>query len=175
MSLLARLFSFNQSGGQEVNATRNKTLTERLIDGEVSISVASGNVTISTTPYDTAQVNYGIIRLTGAPGASRVVTMPDGATGVRTFINATTGGYTITVKTAAGGSVGVALPAGRAVKVYSDGTDCMFVGVVPSRQSYTTSNVSADRTYDANSTTLDEVADLDDTDRGSGGFGSTGR
>jgi hypothetical protein len=134
MSLLGRLFSFNQSGGQEVNATRNKAITENLIDGEVSVSLASGDVTISTTPYDTSQVNYGILRLTGALTASRSVLFPDGATGRRLIINATTGNYAATVKTVSG--AGVIIPRTGAVWVYFDGTDAC--SVVPYRRSVQT-------------------------------------
>lgn len=102
-----------------------------------------------------------LLKLTGALTAGRNLTVRTTAGGGFWFVwNATTGGFAVTVKTAAGG--GVAIPAGYRAVLGCDGTDVILLApLLPvSPAAYTPTNVTTDRAYDANATTLDEVADV---------------
>ena len=61
--------------------------------GAFDVSVAAGNVTLTE-----AESHYGVIRLTGAPGAARVVTVDADISRGILFVNATTGGQVIEVE-----------------------------------------------------------------------------
>ena len=80
--------------------------------GSIDVSVAAGNVTLTE-----AQSLSGVIRLTGAPGASRVVTVDADISRAILFVNATTGGFTIEVEQSGGTNFPV--PAGSAVLLLS--------------------------------------------------------
>lgn len=104
---------------QIAEAQRDKEITANAIlealakgTGALDVSVASGNVTLTET-----QSHYGVIRLTGAPGASRVVTVDADISRAILFINATTGGQVIEVEQTSGTNFPV--PAGGAVLLLS--------------------------------------------------------
>jgi hypothetical protein len=97
--------------GKEITAN---AILEALAKGTgiTSVSVASGNVTLTET-----QSHYGVILLTGAPGAARVVTVDSDISRWILFRNDTTGGQTIEVKQAGGTNFPV--PAGHMVLLLS--------------------------------------------------------
>src|SRR4029077_10916389 len=51
-------------------------LVDEALDGITSVAV-TGNVTLSTQNYVTDQARKRILRLTGTPGATRIITIPN--------------------------------------------------------------------------------------------------
>lgn len=137
----------------EVNAHANNM--EWIAAGFVSKSVAgSSNVTLTEAEYETRY-----IILTGVLTGNINVIFPTHAGREWTVLNNTSGAFTVTVKTAAG--AGIAVPQGSVFPLACDGTDIKMggAGVANSRPTYAITNVTTDRTLDANATTLDELAD----------------
>lgn len=100
--------------------------------------------------------------------ASRTVTLPTcvGWAGIDITVGHWAGANTCTIdpvgaETINGASTYV-VPANAAVTIVSNGTEWKItaVGLPGALQTYSASNVVTDRTYDANATTLDEVADV---------------
>ena len=103
---------------------------------------------------------HPILKLTGALTALRTLTLRTTAGGGYWWVwNATTGGFGITVKTA--GGTGPTVPAGYRALLACDGTDLILFALFPAAPTaYTATNVTTDRAFDANATTLDELADV---------------
>lgn len=123
--------------------------------GYVAVAMADANQSIA----DAADKNP-LVKLTGALTAARTLTLRTTAGGGTWWIwNATTGGFGVTVKTA--GGTGPTVPAGYRALVACDGTDViLFALLAVAPTAYTVTNGTTDRTYDANATTLDELADI---------------
>lgn len=125
----------------------------KAIAGFVEVDCAgSVAVTLSQTQYDNPR-----LKLTGVLGANINLILP---VSTREWViwNATTGGsFTVTAKTAAG--AGIVVPRGYRSRVMGDGTDILSALPVLAN-AYTVTNGTTDRTFDADSTTLGEVADV---------------
>ena len=93
-------------------------LIDEAVGGYSSISVASGNVTLTANNGATDQSRCAVIKLTGSPGTTRTVTAPDVK---KTYwvINAV--GDSSSVTFTAGAGTTVSIPAGCTAKIYTDG------------------------------------------------------
>lgn len=92
-------------------------MIDEAVGGQVSVSVTSGDVTLSTANGSTDQSRPAILILTGTPGTTRNVTFPD-VKNIRTVIN--NSDSTCTLKAGAGTTL--SLLAGETVTVYTDGS-----------------------------------------------------
>lgn len=119
-----------------------------------------------TTDY-TARYIDSVVRV-GTTGGARTVTLPTavGWSGIDITVHHFAGSNSLTIdppgaQTIDGSSTYV-VPLGVAVRCVSDGTNWVIMGIgLPGQtQTYAASNVVTDRTYDANATTLDELADV---------------
>jgi microcystin-dependent protein len=93
------------------------SLVDEAMDGITSIAV-SGNVTLTSTNYVSDQARRRVLKLTGSPGATFIVTIPS----VEKFyvvINSTNAPQTVKA-----GGLGVTIPAAVMTTVVCDGTDC---------------------------------------------------
>jgi len=93
-------------------------MLDEAIAGQVSVSVTVGDLTLSTANNATDQSRPALLILTGTPGATRNVTMPD-VKKLSWVYNNCSDGSSITVKSGAGTNVSVS--AGCKALVYSDG------------------------------------------------------
>jgi len=92
-------------------------MVDEALDGLSSVAI-TGNVTLSSVNYTTDQSRKRILKLTGTPSASYIITIPS----VEKFYlvhNATNAAQTIKA-----GGTGVSIPVASLVPVYCDGTDC---------------------------------------------------
>jgi hypothetical protein len=99
-------------------------LLEDAIAGYEAISVAAGNVTLSSNNGSADQARKAFLKFTGAPGAARTVTAP-AVSKLYLVWNASD-----SVVTVAAGGVGVAIPSGARKWIVCDGTD--FYEAAPS-------------------------------------------
>lgn len=93
-------------------------MLDEAIGGYVSISVAGGNVTLSTANGTTDQARCAIIKFTGSPGANRTITAPDVE---KTYWLVNGVGDTSSILFKATGGSTVTIPWGCTAKVYTDG------------------------------------------------------
>ena len=93
-------------------------MIDEAVGGSASISVASGNVTLSANNGATDQARCAVIKLTGSPGTTRTVTAPDVK---KTYWVVNAVGDTSSVTFAAGAGTAVSIPAGCTAKIYTDG------------------------------------------------------
>ena len=106
--------------------------------------------------------------LVSSAGGSRTITLPTALAwrGQTYTIGHTAGANTCTVDCTGSetinGAASVTVPAGSFLTVVSDNTNYkILAGFYPTAtQTYAATNVSTDRAYDANATTIDEVADV---------------
>lgn len=96
--------------------TNNFDMIDEAVGGQVSVSVTSADVTLTTNNGTTDQSRPAVLILTGSPGTTRTVTFPD-VKQVRTVIN--NSDSTCTLKSGAGTTF--SLPAGETVEIYTDG------------------------------------------------------
>jgi hypothetical protein len=119
-------------------------LIEEAVSGTTTISLASGDVTLTTTDYASNQARPSHLLLTGALGASQSVIVP-AKSKLYCVTNSTTQTtdytYTATVKTSAGTGVTVAA-GGRPVWIRCDGTNVVEVSGLPSAHTATSTDVS---------------------------------
>lgn len=101
--------------GDELNASTIDMFDEA-IAGVVSVSVASGNVTLSTNNGTSDEARNPVIILTGSPGTTRTVTFPD-VEGKHWIINSSDSTCTMT----AGVGTTVSVLSGETVAIYTDG------------------------------------------------------
>lgn len=94
------------------------------ISGLVSISVASGDVTLTTNDGTTDQSRPMFIKATGSPGTARVLTAP-AVSKLYAIWNASDS--VVTIKTSGGTAAKVA--AGQMAAVFCDGTDFYRLGI----------------------------------------------
>src|SRR5215472_5871445 len=90
-------------------------MLDEAIAGQVSVSVTASDVTLTTANNATDQSRPALLILTGAPGVTRNVTMPDVKKLTHVFNN-TSDGSAVVVKAGAGTSVTV--QSGEKVTVY---------------------------------------------------------
>jgi len=119
-------------------------LLEDAIAGLTSVSVTSGDATLSALNGTADQSRRAIIEVTGNPGVARNVNVP-ALTKCYVVNNRTTGGQNVTIKTAAG--TGVLLPANVPYIVYCDGSNVYGVGAAVA--TLATSATSADTATNA--------------------------
>ncbi len=93
-------------------------MIDEAVGGYIAISVASGNVTLSTNNGTADQARNAVIKFTGSPGTDRTVTAPD-VEKTYWLVNGVGDSSNILFK-ASGGST-VTIPAGSSAKVYTDG------------------------------------------------------
>jgi hypothetical protein len=118
----------------------------------ISTSVAgTGDITFSVAQYDATS-----LEATGILTGNRNLILPLTAGRFWWVKNSTTGAFTLTVKGASG--TGVVVPAGAAMLLLCDGTNFTSPGV--SAAVYTVTNLTTDRTYDANTVVVAELADI---------------
>lgn len=100
---------------------------DEAIAGVVSVSIASGNVTLSTNNGTADEARNPVIILTGSPGTTRTVTFPD-VEGVHWVRNNSDSTATLT----AGAGTTVSLPTLHSAKMYTDGaTNAAAILIVP--------------------------------------------
>jgi hypothetical protein len=93
-------------------------MLDEAIAGQVSVSVTAGDVTLTANNNATDQSRPALLILTGTPGATRNVTMPD-VKKLTWVVNSTTDGSSVVVKSGAGTNVMIA--SGASAQVLSDG------------------------------------------------------
>jgi hypothetical protein len=114
----------NQNTWGDVLRDNTVQMLEEAITSLQSISVAAGNVTLSTNNGLTDQSRAMGLKLTGSPGTTRTITAP-----------AVTKHYIVwnasdsTVEIEVSGGTAASIPSGERVWVFSDGTDFYRVGV----------------------------------------------
>jgi hypothetical protein len=123
-------------------------LIEEAVAGSVTISLASGSVTLTTTDYASNQSRPSHLLLSGAIPANRTVTVPakskifcvtNSCTQTTDYL------YSVTVKTS--GGTGVVIPiGGRPIWVRCDGTNVVAVNGLPFAAVGTTADVSMSST-----------------------------
>lgn len=91
-------------------------MIEEAIAGQVSVSVTAGNVVLTTANNATDQSRPALLILTGTPGVTRTVTMPDVKKLTWVFNNSNA-----SVILTSGAGTTVTLLAGEKQEVYSDG------------------------------------------------------
>jgi hypothetical protein len=102
-------------------------MLDEAIAGQVSVSVTAGDVTLTTANNATDQSRPALLILTGTPGVTRNVTMPD-VKKLTWVYNNCSDGSSVTVKSGVGTNVSV--PAGGKQLLYSDGATNV-VGLSP--------------------------------------------
>lgn len=127
---------------------------------ENSLSVAGG---AGDTTLTAAQAAKHIQKLTGALTGNRNAVVPVEflAAGYTWLVkNETTGAFTLTFKSTSG--TGVAVPQGYTARVRSDGTNIVAVGPMfpATPPTYTPTNVTPDRAFDADTVAVAELADI---------------
>ena len=109
----------------------NLQMLEQAASGYLSLDVASSDVALALTSFQTSNGKNLYYKLTGTLAANRTVTMPASAERVFIIEDATTRSashYTLNVKVV-GESTGVIVPVGAKMVLYSDGTN-MFSGLI---------------------------------------------
>ena len=123
-------------------------LIEEAIAASVTVSLAAGNVTLTTTDYASNQARPSHILLNGAITANRTVTVP-AKSKFYCVTNSTTQttDYTYTSEIKTSGGTGVKIAAGsHPVWVRCDGTNVVEVTGLPSAHTATSTNVSVSTT-----------------------------
>jgi len=140
-------------------------LIEEAVAGTVTISLASGDVTLTTTNYASNQSRPSHLLLNGAIPANRTVTVPANSKlfcVTNSCTQTTDYLYSVTVKTS--GGTGVTIPSsGRPVWVRCDGTNVVAVNGLPFCSVGTVTHVSLAATSDAAALTwaaADQTSDL---------------
>lgn len=153
--------------GAGVHATA-PTLTDAVMDG--SLNLASGSVTIATGAIAAAKPFHSV-DTEAAAASDDLDSITGGVAGDFLVLRAANAARTVVVRHIGGGTGNIRL-AGAAnfslqdvedtLVLIFDGTNWLEVSrqsLVPSA-AYSPSNVTTDRTYDANATTIDEIADV---------------
>lgn len=102
--------------------TGTVALMIKAMHGRVEVTIAGGDVTLSTNNGAEDQARYAFLDLIGAPGAARNVIIPAKS---HIYVVRNSTGQTITIKTSSG--VGAAIVDGAISQVVCDGTDCEIV------------------------------------------------
>ena len=113
-----------KSGTWGTITNTNLQILEQAASGYLSLDVASSDVALALTSFQTSNGKNLYYKLTGTLNANRTVTMPDSSERVFIVEDATarsSSNYTLTVKTVSG--TGLALPIGSTTILYSDGTN----------------------------------------------------
>jgi hypothetical protein len=123
-------------------------LIEEAVAGTVTISLAAGDVTLTTTDYAANQSRPSHLLLNGAIVANRTVTVP-AASKMWCVTNSTTQttDYTYTTEVKTSGGTGVKIAASsNPVWVRCDGTNVVEVTGLPSAHTATSTDVSVSTT-----------------------------
>jgi hypothetical protein len=116
-----RIIQETIGGNENLWGTLNNAalaMLDEAIAGQVSVSVTAGDVTLTTANNATDQARPAFLILTGSPGTTRNVTMPD-VKKLSWVYNNTSDLSAVTIKSGAGTTVSV--PSGCKALVYSDG------------------------------------------------------
>lgn len=100
-------------------------MLEEAIAGSTSVSVAAGNVTLSTANNATDQARKAFISFTGSPGVTRTVTVPD-VSKITLMINSSDSSIIIS----AGAGLQATLLAGQIAWVITDGATNSYAFVI---------------------------------------------
>lgn len=121
------------ASGEQANTWGNTTNTnlgtviEQAIAGYASISVASGDVTLTALDGASDQSRNATLQFTGTPGVARNVYCPAGATKIYVLYNTCGSNVTLYCGTSGSHGTGVTVPTGTAYQVICDGTNIVRV------------------------------------------------
>lgn len=123
----------DQSGTWGTTVNNNTgTLIEQAIVGIQNITLSTANYVLSNLNGVSDEARNAVLTVSGTPGASRNLLVPNGQTKIYIVVNNTTGGFNVGVQTWSGsgltGTGAVAtVPPGASIQVYCTGTNCYAI------------------------------------------------